>query len=562
MTYIADPLLQQQCLADVAADAQSDANTQEQAAYAQADSAAAALTDPLTGAVAATMLGGLGAAAVQPSPDLELSVPTSEDEARDQAIQVARLLWDQLPLPPPWDLTLRSDIDVPSPVDGRPPRPELVAPIVGYGLSTASASRLEQDGMSGCMSAGYPRFTPSRPNIRGSSLFRFDGSDGLSGSTTPIEYQRLWQPYPFNRLNWIVDVDPDSVDDLIGNAPAGCRASFIGSNMVVPTRPECSEFLSRLNPLPFGFDDERSTCSSDEPNRDVTGPDPFTAVHPLLFALEAVGFTLQCSAVCSGELTAERVIDESRGLLWLHDKAFVVVDDALASRLVHYHSVGEYPLWNPCACHSPRSRIDTRPRDRLIRWWDSQPRVWAADAAGQPLTNRDCEVQAKADSESNGGLTRLRVEGECREDAIVPGLYRIDTLRVAGGGSNGRLEVDVRVDGVPVVASSESWWAFDSTISYLSGEMIDPSRLNVLFLIGHGSFSLFALISVPMFMLNLPESGRERLFDSLIATLFLLLLMVYQGSVVRSIYWHTDPAASAEMYARGQTQNVRQLRGI
>ena len=45
------------------------------------------------------------------------------------------------------------------------------------------------------------------------------------------------------------------------------------------------------------------------------------------------------------------------------------------------------------------------------------------------------------------------------------------------------------IDGVPARASAESWWRFDGELQLLSSSTPSWSYLDVLLLVGHGSFA-------------------------------------------------------------------------
>lgn len=109
------------------------------------------------------------------------------------------------------------------------------------------------------------------------------------------------------------------------------------------------------------------------------------------------------------------------------------------------------------------------------------------------------------------------------------------------------------LDGVPAAPSTSSWWRFDGSVHYLCAEMMDWDKLNVLLLVGHDSFSLFALLSIPMFALN---DRVPQLLGCLAATLFMLLLLTYQGSVWRAVMFQTSEYGHSVLGKYGQADAI------
>lgn len=286
------PLRQRDCLAAVNEDVQADADAAQTSLEAQVGGAAAQLTGLGGGAVAGGLsAGGLGGSA------LSLDAFSSPEHAHDAALELLQTLWEVLPLPLPWHIALASDVDTPSRANATSPddiqddanatttisssttsitaaaanathddanrsRLELLAPLVGFGLATSGYETIRFSGMSGCIQKGYPRYSPSTPNTNRGLLFS-PPRDGLTGNPAPIEFNPLWQPFPFNRLNFLVDVDTDLSKTAVDLArcptrrsrltpQASAASTFLLAVLVTPlavfARPSSYPFLPCLLP--------------------------------------------------------------------------------------------------------------------------------------------------------------------------------------------------------------------------------------------------------------------------------------------------------------------------
>jgi hypothetical protein len=106
---------------------------------------------------------------------------------------------------------------------------------------------------------------------------------------------------------------------------------------------------------------------------------------------------------------------------------------------------------------------------------------------------------------------------------------------LSGGASRANLDLRLYIDGIEAPLAPESWWASDSMISYISNEQISFRSLGTLFLVGHDSFYVLAVLAMPMFALNTPGTKRARalppLFTRFFGALACSLLIWYQRSI-------------------------------
>jgi hypothetical protein len=439
-------------------------------------------------------------------------------------------LWEQLPLPPPWTLTLESDVDK--------NLPTLLAPFVGFGVAISGTTSMPFTGMSGCVGAGYPRYSPSTALV-GGTLFTYPAGELHSAR---IEQRRLWQPYPFNALNFLMDQPrTHSTGELASPQPPECRRSFIASGMEMPVKAQCIVIYGTDNQFPQWTD-----CDRSDPSKVLLGPDPASSPLGLLFeAFDRYGFEFNPATDCLHGSLRPFLPEGAESCNWT-DPGVRGLCPVIEIARFPEHGVAAYHQFKPNpwnGCLDPRFQGPLPSDSPTIRHWDSQPRVFVADANGVPLSGRSCKVRARS---LRDGLTRLRVEALCRETA--PGVYTVEMLRVVDGGASSELQIDIFIDGVKAQQTNESWWRSDGNIDFISSSVPDMSKLDVIFLVGHSSFSFFALLSIPMFALNEPVL---RLLSCAFAAIFLMLLLSYQASVLRTVFYFTTEPGRALMQATG-----------
>lgn len=106
---------------------------------------------------------------------------------------------------------------------------------------------------------------------------------------------------------------------------------------------------------------------------------------------------------------------------------------------------------------------------------------------------------------------------------------------IESGGSRRELELEMLIDGVPVKPINDSWWRFDNVIEYVDPDSVSFGKLDVLFLAGHDAFRVFAVLTIPLFYLNI--YGRRRRMPGLLATVSGLvvawLFVWYAGVILR-----------------------------
>ena len=88
---------------------------------------------------------------------------------------------------------------------------------------------------------------------------------------------------------------------------------------------------------------------------------------------------------------------------------------------------------------------------------------------------------------------------------------------------------------MPVRNLADSFWKFDNVIHYVNPHEISFDKIDVLLLVGHDGFRLFAVLTIPIFYLNV--RGRRQLMPGLIGTgfggLMFWLFLWFQGTVIR-----------------------------
>ena len=124
-----------------------------------------------------------------------------------------------------------------------------------------------------------------------------------------------------------------------------------------------------------------------------------------------------------------------------------------------------------------------------IRHFRTIPRVVSKSTEGAvlPPGRRTCQLK-----EEGRDLARLRMWYNCSADD--EGVVSLHSLVIIGGGSTRQLHFTVLLDGIAVTPANDSWWKFDTELHYLSSDMLSYTNLNVVFLIGHDSFRLMALL--------------------------------------------------------------------
>ena len=127
---------------------------------------------------------------------------------------------------------------------------------------------------------------------------------------------------------------------------------------------------------------------------------------------------------------------------------------------------------------------------------------------------------------------------------LYGGLWQLFNMRIIEGGSRRDLDLEVLIDGVPVGNVENSWWKFDNTIEYVDPDDLNFGKIDILFLVGHDGFRVFALLTIPVFYLNM--HGRTRRMPGYLGTaagcLCALLFMWYMGAALRNVSRDVTPA--------------------
>ena len=516
-----------------------DGLAEQEACLREAEKSAAALatsedaSDAVPTATASPELQQLISTALQDSivDDLERVVGPIADSFRSDGASelraaLARSFFRTLPLPEPLPVQLRNRA-----------RPRLLAPVFGYGLSVSSSSTVPYAGMSSCALAGYQRAVPS-PAGRGVFPLLLPPTEIASLDEQVGVLLPIWQPWPFAFLNWALDT-PARVADLAALSPPRCRESYISSQIAFP--------------LP-------TDSSSDSPSAAsvIQGPDPIVRSIPRLFgAFDAMGVTFSALNCTAGG----RALDNST---WhematrsgwdgchrtrLSDSSCPAIMGSTGAATPANGSVTASTGAAPPANGSVEPSCDGIEE---VRHWAASPRVQDEGAStgsympyGEPL----CEVVEEGPRDDD--WTQLRLSYGCeRRD----GMFALTRLRVVGGGSSRELKLRLLLDGVQAIPSRESWWRFDGLLHYRTTDEISFSKLSVLFLVGHDAFSLFALLSIPVLVLNTVrrDGGVHPRLVRLVGVCSLLLFSYFQGGFVLRLLDQLDAPTHQALVAFG-----------
>lgn len=203
--------------------------------------------------------------------------------------------------------------------------------------------------------------------------------------------------------------------------------------------------------------------------------------------------------------------------------------------LTHASHAGR-AVWNPCLSR---------------RWQRPYPPERITDFSPDPKVRmRVSGVEAKTSAAFGGRWPSLEIRDRnpdgvfewapLRVSALLVNVQRewlvLQTKILSGGSARRELDLEFLVDGVPVTPSNESWWNFDNKIEYVNPTALSLHSFGIVLLAGHDSFRVFALITLPVFYLNM--HGRRRKMPGLVASgvgmMGLLLLLWYQGFILRN----------------------------
>ena len=114
---------------------------------------------------------------------------------------------------------------------------------------------------------------------------------------------------------------------------------------------------------------------------------------------------------------------------------------------------------------------------------------------------------------------------------------------IESGGSRRELELEMLIDGVPVKPINDSWWRFDNVIEYVDPDSVSFGKMAVLFLAGHDAFRVFAVLTIPLFYLNM--HGRRTRMPGLlrrsVGVLFAWLFVWYVAPSCATAGGRPDP---------------------
>lgn len=128
------------------------------------------------------------------------------------------------------------------------------------------------------------------------------------------------------------------------------------------------------------------------------------------------------------------------------------------------------------------------------------------------------------------------------------GSWYLFQTQVVEGGSKRALSIEILLDGVPVGNTTDSWWKFDNHIHYVNPDTLEFSKVGLLYLTGHDGFRVFALLTIPVFYLNV--RGRSKRMPGILGVavgLAVVWLMIYYfGAILRSA--QNDPENMPPMF--------------
>ena len=132
--------------------------------------------------------------------------------------------------------------------------------------------------------------------------------------------------------------------------------------------------------------------------------------------------------------------------------------------------------------------------------FSARPKLIVRGVNGEPLPGRYCKV---VDTEGSHWYDILTLE--ISVDSCGPsnelGEIEIIGLRVRGGATR-ELKLAAEVEGVRAMLSNATVWRQDARLYYLSAEQPNYAKIDLVFLQGHDSVRLLALLALPLFALN------------------------------------------------------------
>lgn len=311
----------------------------------------------------------------------------------------------RLPLPAPINFTLVNPVAAAT----------LTVPLVGYAAAISDAATVASSAMSSCLLEGYPRYTPSVPTSYADAFSLFGPPDSAPDEEAP----RLWQPWPFNLLNFVIDRQ-----EFTMIAPTMCRRSYLASGMLAPQPLQYTSLLPGASSDPL-------LASAVDPvaTRARFGPDPYPYRTALIGGLEGVfsaferdGFRWDPIADCRAG--AAPLVDVLPSNATATRQALVQTgwDGCRAQRFLGcVRTEGSATAQAQVVVEGTEADVCVSARvPRKI--WSSAPRVMAMAADGSMVHGGECTV---VESEAAGVLEwqRLRIEYECTEDANETGVH-------------------------------------------------------------------------------------------------------------------------------------------
>ena len=225
--------------------------------------------------------------------------------------------------------------------------------------------------------------------------------------------------------------------------------------------------------------------------------------------------------------------------LWPSGNTTLAANDANQPNTTEWKALAQWI--DLLAAEAKDGNVDDRFDRGPVCHWSAKPRVQPLDAAGKPLVplaERRCEVITQGRGLAD--MTRMQVNASCEQSAS--GVFYLRHLFVSGG-STRNLDLAVLIDGVKAEHAVDSWWSNDTSLAYYSTTELSLIHWDVVLLMGHASFTVFALLSIPVLHLNAVSRSRrvQPAYMRLLGMCFLLLLTVYGVRVLRSSCWRFYP---------------------
>ena len=300
----------------------------------------------------------------------------------------------------------------------------------------------------------------------------------------------LWQAPLFMKFNWLFDVAPAWL--WRGPARAGvpthdeaydsiCARSFVGASVTLPGT------IAVDTQYEYGREASADGWSSSR---------GFDESARLLESLN--GSASLYNAVCRGTGSA----DASSGSFDAGSGAGTV--EAGSGPSLPFCALGD-------AFTTGWEFADGSGTDEMPLYLRAQPRLIVRDAQGDPIAGKSCMIVDGADLTGRGlgigEIEKLRIDYECGPSDENGEIELVD-VKISGG-STRELNLTISIDGVVAKLSNRSAYKM-GTLHYVTSDQLDFRYRDMLFLQGHDSLLVLAVLVMPIFAMNAVGVTGER----------------------------------------------------